>query len=360
MQDFIAKQGRRANCEICGSLGQPCLPACELTSHFQVFLSYYRCNPSLSPVGSMLQSDDHSLATVLHSDGIYVFSERVALTKQNALLNAVLKDPNRAATDWWYSAVIGQFVLSPPEWTMFVVEVKYKNRYNINWEKWDLPALLKTISPRFVENPPAGTVFFRARLHEGRVYEIPDIEFLGPPPPDLARGGRANASGIQVLYLSNSAQTAVAETRPFVGAVVSVAECRPGRDLRILDLTRESKLTGLDPFADDFAREMQTAVLIAELNREFAEPILPNTADRDYAPTQFVAEIIRANDYDGIKYRSAMNTKGNNYVIFYPLLFTITYKFSVRIKGVEVQSEQYDPEWLEKAMNSLLKKPTQP
>lgn len=57
------------------------------------------------------------------------------------------------------------------------------------------------------------------------------------PLADRAREGRANPTGIPVLYVGNTIETAISEVRPWVDAEISVATCRLLRPLRTLDLS---------------------------------------------------------------------------------------------------------------------------
>ena len=57
------------------------------------------------------------------------------------------------------------------------------------------------------------------------------------PVAEYAREGRANSSGIPVLYLASAEQTAISEVRPWVGSEVSVAHFKVTRKLNAIDLT---------------------------------------------------------------------------------------------------------------------------
>lgn len=96
---------------------------------------------------------------------------------------------------------------------------------------------------------PARSILWRAQLghdwepvREGEevVAEVP-----APFPPermkplrDRAREGRANPKGIPYLYVSTQRETALAEVRPWVGSLVSVAQLRIDRDLKLVTALR--------------------------------------------------------------------------------------------------------------------------
>src|ERR1035437_7395587 len=98
----------------------------------------------------------------------------------------------------------------------------------------------------------------------GRVFEVPqgkalwrlyvchyleerqkyDIKYVEPIPCDSVRikpltrtahEGRVNPRGIPCLYAANNKETAVAEVRPWLGALVYVAQLSPTRTLRLVN-----------------------------------------------------------------------------------------------------------------------------
>ena len=58
------------------------------------------------------------------------------------------------------------------------------------------------------------------------------------PIGEFAGEGRANSSGIPVLYLASTEKTAISEVRPWVGSQVSVAQFKVSRNLNAIDLTQ--------------------------------------------------------------------------------------------------------------------------
>jgi hypothetical protein len=58
------------------------------------------------------------------------------------------------------------------------------------------------------------------------------------PRAEKAREGRANAKGIPCLYVSTTKETAMSEVRPWVGALVSVAQFQVARPMTIVDCSR--------------------------------------------------------------------------------------------------------------------------
>lgn len=137
------------------------------------------------------------------------------------------------------------------------------------------------------------------------------------PLPGRSFEGRANPAGIPVLYTASTLGTAISEVRPWIGSEVSVARCRPVRNLKVLNL---SATHGDTPFAgvsfdhvmsgtEPSASEKCTAVW-AEIDNAFSIPASRSSDRSDYAPTQILAELFRSVGYDGIAYKS--NFDGNH------------------------------------------------
>ena len=97
---------------------------------------------------------------------------------------------------------------------------------------------------------PEGTILWRAQLgvdyvplkeENGEQFGEQPMGYDGArmkPVAEYAREGRANSSGIPVLYLASTEQTAISEVRPWVESEMSVAQFRVTRELNAIDLTQ--------------------------------------------------------------------------------------------------------------------------
>lgn len=155
---------------------------------------------------------------------------------------------------------------------------------------------------------PHGSPFFRARIMP--LSKELDSDPLGPaemgaPPPELSNAGRLNPEGIPYLYLADTADTALAEVRPWRNARVSVARFTTVTDLRIADLSEmdEVEEDPLDP-------------------AHWAAFALSRPAHREdglaYVSTQLLAENLKAIGFDGVMYDSSLNPAGHNLALFDP------------------------------------------
>lgn len=161
------------------------------------------------------------------------------------------------------------------------------------------------------------------------------------PLPGRAFEGRANPAGIPVLYTASTLGTAISEVRPWIGSEVSVARCRPVRNLKVLNLSVNH---GGKPFAgvsfdhlmsgtEPSASERCTAVW-TEIDNAFSIPASRSGDSSDYAPTQILAELFRSVGYDGIAYKS--NFDGNHG--FNIVLFSLDYVNIVDCDVYEVKN----------------------
>lgn len=133
------------------------------------------------------------------------------------------------------------------------------------------------------------------------------------PLPDKAKEGRANPKGIPFLYLSTEENTAIAETRPWIGSYVSVGIFITQKDLKLVNFTEEKRHL-LNLFGKISVEEYDKIVW-SNINYAFSKPIMNSDETAEYIPTQYIAEVIRKEKYDGIVYESSVG-KGFNIVLF--------------------------------------------
>jgi RES domain len=127
--------------------------------------------------------------------------------------------------------------------------VRHKRRF-----VWDAPidAFLETVIATIKDRDVTltqGLLFYRAQRGIDWVTRTDDDgnevgeDLVGfssvrmKPRQNRSTEGRANPSGVSVLYLANTEQTAISEVRPWIGDELSVAQFRISRDLRAIDLS---------------------------------------------------------------------------------------------------------------------------
>ena len=175
------------------------------------------------------------------------------------------------------------------------------------------------------------------------------------PVAGCSKEGRANSSGIPVLYVASTEQTAISEVRPWVGSEMSVAQFRVSRQLNAIDLTQgygKSSWSGLtlkqlsgqeEPDAEAKARAVWT-----EIDNAFSRPVAPSDEMEDYIPTRILAELFREAGYDAIVYRSQFGQRGRdgyNIAIFRLEDAEILNCAPYRVESIEVNYEEIGNRW---------------
>jgi hypothetical protein len=211
-----------------------------------------------------------------------------------------------------------------------------------------LKAVLETAN-KHAEIVPAGTLLWRAQLgceeshdqNTGRVSRRPYGDARMRPLPDRAIEGRANPKGIPVLYLATDHETAIAEVRPWIDSYVSVAAFKTGRELRLVSCrTDKSKLILYGLVGDKVSPHSYEECVWVHLGWAFSEPVTRSDNVADYASTQIIAELFKAHGYDGITYRSSLDTNGQNAALFDPDIVLLGERRLYRVKSVKYESEE--------------------
>lgn len=253
-------------------------------------------------------------------------------------------------------------------YSRFARHVRFTNRYVLGTdERAFLETVLATIRKRDGELRPGHTLY-RAQCGVEWVDQTDDDgNWIGEdvwgfgadrmkPLPDRAREGRANPTGIPVLYVGTTVLTAVSEVRPWVGADLSVAMCKVLRRLKTLDLSLGH---GQSSFAGAVfshvmggreltAEEKEKAVWI-DIDNAFSQPVTTSDDRADYAPTQILAELFRSAGYDAIAYKSHFgddgDRKGYNVAIFDPEAVEIVSCAPYQVRSIKIEAEQNGNPW---------------
>ena len=176
-----------------------------------------------------------------------------------------------------------------------------------------------------VVNPNDEFPIWRARTAQSKdklidILKNPAQE-LGPPPHNLANAGRMNQKGIPVFYAAQDEGTCIAEVRPPVGSQVVIGKFNILRPIRLLDLGALSNYY-VDPshFDPDYGVLHGRASFIRSLVDEISKPVMPQDADREYLPTQFVASYLARKvvpKFDGIIFPSSQTERGGHNVVLF-------------------------------------------
>jgi len=226
-------------------------------------------------------------------------------------------------------------------WDRFKEEIKYENRFHISKDNLiDLNQLKLFFSNEaFIKVIKNGRSYFRCRISSKKGYKNND---MWNPPKEYASSGRANPKGISYLYLGNSVETSLYETRASLFDYVSVGEFRLKEDIQVLDLRNPDY--DIVPWSEIDSAELFIiyASFIKTLQDEISLPIRKQDKELDYIPTQYISEYIKALGFDGVEYQSSLDTEGHNIAIFNPEKFecinTRTYDItSIKLKYTEIK-----------------------
>lgn len=168
-----------------------------------------------------------------------------------------------------------------------------------------------------------GECFYRCRIstEEG----IP-MDKMGAPPIEYTTDGRANAKGIRCLYLGDSAETTIYETRAGAYDFVTVGKFKLKKDIIVVDLKRINQIS---PFIEelDCLEYAINKEHLNKINNEMGRIMRRSDSALDYIPTQYITDFVKSithnevAEYAGIEYKSVMHENGYNLAIFNPELF---------------------------------------
>lgn len=194
-------------------------------------------------------------------------------------------------------------------WDEFSNHIKNVNRFHSNFNPGEFSSCLTYIAKQYEK----GTCFYRARIASDAIGF--DKSKMKAPPKDKSTAGRVNPEGMPVLYLSLDDITVLYEIRANMYDFVSIGRFISNQNLRIVDL---SKFESISPFryGGGLERFAINAKVFQEISKEIAKPLRRNDSPLEYLPTQFIAEFIKSENYDGVEYKSTISRGGRNIALF--------------------------------------------
>jgi len=145
----------------------------------------------------------------------------------------------------------------------------------------------------------------------------PALPWRMMPRSDAASDGRANPEGIPRLYMADNRHTALAEVRPWIGSLVSIAVLETSRDLAIVDCRVEGDERFPFKLLDRVATPEEAEEEVwRQVSRAFREPVTRGDDRAGYAATQIIAELFERQGYDGVAYGSGFGKDTTNFALF--------------------------------------------
>jgi hypothetical protein len=217
-------------------------------------------------------------------------------------------------------------------WSKFSDEIKYKNRFHSDSFNADVfSTFLESLEKVYAIN----SIAYRARIAENESGFTADKMKI--PPRGKRSAGRINPEEMPVLYLALEKDTAMNEVRASVYDFVSIGSMKAIRDLKIVDLSRLSKI---DAFSyQDLEQYIINHTCLTEIAEEISKPLRRTDKPIEYLPTQYIAEFIKQCGYDGVEYESTMLIGGHNLAIFDESLFECLDVSTVEVSKVIYETQ---------------------
>ena len=206
----------------------------------------------------------------------------------------------------------------------FANAIRHQSRFIHDQRVRSFLAAVAESAERRVFELAQGKALWRAQVgHDWEDRKQDGVEYAEPVPyrPERmkplrgsAHEGRVNPRGIPCLYAASNKETAAAEARPWLGALVSVAQMTPVRALRLVSCG-EGHDTKFDLYFEEPSPELREQAVWRAIGREFSKPASPDLGVAEYAPTQVLAEHFKGLGYDGVAYKSKLGS-GINLAFF--------------------------------------------
>lgn len=223
--------------------------------------------------------------------------------------------------------------------TEWANQLKFRNRYQLTGDQQNFVQAALTYIAAGPHQLNAGVTLYRSRkngIGQESAYRRSE---MGAPPAHLHKGGRCSPPGIPCLYLASTPETAIAEVRPWKGALVSVAALNLTKSVKLADLRSfEEKRELGDPQRNVAWRAAAMLVLTSSFARPGHEE-----SDLDYVPTQFISSILKAEGFEGLIYGSLMDATGENVALFDPGIAQVRSVSVYEVSSVHYWAEKTKP-----------------
>lgn len=138
-----------------------------------------------------------------------------------------------------------------------------------------------------------------------------NVSDICPPPLEKTTEGRMNPKGISMFYCADSLEIVRNELEIYDMKTITIAIFKNLKKMLILDLTRIRAISL-------FSKDRKYIQFLVAFSEDISKPKnINNNLQLEYIPTQVVTEYFKYYlNISGIKYKSAVNKSGNNYVFF--------------------------------------------
>lgn len=274
-----------------------------------------------------------------------IFSSHLGVEKIEQLLNSIIENDETLKNKFQDKKVrlittsnTGEELLKT--WNEFSNEIKFKNRFHFE-NQLDLKSL-KKIFTAFSLDLRRGRHFYRARISKDKKgFEINE---LGAPPSLSATNGRVNPNGISYLYVSESIETTLYETRASLLDYVTIGKFKLNKDIKVVNLDLD-KYDVFEMVESDLLESfINYRDFLLVLKNAISKSKRPSESDLEYLPIQYITEFIKSLGFDGVYFSSTLHKDGKNLVLFDQNLFSILNKKNIDIQSVLIEYSEIDNE----------------
>jgi len=382
---WIRKNGQRAQCDFVPSHGSRS-SAVRLDQFCEHVDEFFRENYQLGEEIDLYDESDHRYSEQRGSPLSEILSEELGAEDGNLIEMIIENLPDATARDisqgaeafyddtanyesitaaaerdrenydeYWYENQISF------QWQDFCNKVQYQNRFFETKKTLDdlfgKPSEYESEKANPVYTLKAGQKIYRARALDGNFTEEvlnknPSKE-LGAPPKDRTRPGRMNVEYIPAFYGAFSERIAIAELRPGIGEQVAIGQFVLKHDIKVFDFTFFSA-QNLDNPMEKYAHTRFE--FITQMESEISLRILPYEKQRQYIPTQIVAEYLKTYfDCEAVIYRSSVTNnraKDNRNIVVLPQAESFT-----EGDGAILRQERFEIKAVDDIVYRIKKKP---
>lgn len=304
LQSFIEVNSKViGKCDYClDNADSPLLDIKELLDFFADFLKIFQ-EGSVSRTLNDIVNEDWNL----FSDSVIsstILSDVIGLLKYSSI------QPSS------FVSYDGEIIESTSHWKELKEILKHEKRYLTDLKKemfQNFVSYFKIIEISSKEKK----IFYRSRIHNNSGSEAYSIDKMGSPDKTKVSSGRANPLGIPYLYLSETPETTIYETRATFLDEISIGEfiVEDNQNLSLVDFTAKGEafynLDNIIEYSKSFIMQKSISSDLSKPIRKRYDSVL------DYIPTQYICEFIRYEiGTDGILFNSSLHQGGKNIVLF--------------------------------------------
>ena len=195
------------------------------------------------------------------------------------------------------------------DYSKFEDELKYHNRFFVD------PKFVELIKETINLNENVlnkGIKLYRARIHKSeddKKSTFNNRQMFNPEPEKAIRG-RSNPDGISYLYLSSDIDTCIKEVSPKFYDIITIGEFKLKSNIRIVNY-----VVSFPPSQNNYITSLNHCIRLT-----FSRYQISARPEIEYLPYQFICELIKNENYDGVLYNSSFDlnplTDSFNLVLF--------------------------------------------